>query len=276
MRTFKFYIMSSKPELVRPVAVKSQAKYVADREKRYEHQNNFISKKDAQKLTQEDIIDLKREKHNLMQEKNILKAKITRYSDLARRPNPPQSARRDNRTSSRNQIIANSLQKQIESLTQVIASKRSETHQLCTSDRAVIITELQEEAKMLYMEIIRLNEAKRATDIQYKEAQHKLQQIRTLYSESVLNEQNKMIKNLERDIDAQRERNSKIRQKILQMKDQQRDKQYISISEKIAKQIEEVKQNIREERQAIKNIDEETCRLRKEHQKSIMELQSQM
>lgn len=269
--------MTTRAELVRPFSqrvVSLGVKIPTEREKKCEREQFAAIKREKNLISQDEIMDLKREKQNLAQERNMLKAKITRFSDLAKRPNQPSTMNPRSKTQSRNAIIANSLQKQIDSLTQMIAAKRSETQQILYSDRAVQINELQEESIMLYSEIVRLQNEKKEIDSQYKEAAQQLQQIKTHYSESVLNEQHKMIKNLEKEIALQQQRNETIRHKIISMKREQNDETFISANEKTQKQIAEMKEKIRIEKQAIKQIDQETEEMRKNHAIELKKLQN--
>ena len=269
--------MSARAELVRPFSQRNitlGVKIPTDKEKKFEREQFAAIKRDKNLISQDEIIELKRERQNLIQERNMLKAKITRFSDLAKRPSQPSTTNPRSRAPSRNTIIANSLQKQIDSLTQMIAQKRTETQQIMTSDRAVQIRELQEEALMLYSEIVRLQEEKKNVDAQYKEASDQLHQIKTHYSETVINDQAKMIKNLEKEISLQQQRNDMIRHKITLLKQEQKDETFVSASDKMQRQIQNMKDKIKAERQAIKQLDIETQKLREKHTMELKKLQS--
>ncbi|EAX97549.1 hypothetical protein TVAG_006800 [Trichomonas vaginalis G3] len=253
--------MSARGELIRPFSTRqphSSARLLTDKEQRAEREQFELIKQAKEKISIEEIMELKREKQNLIQERNILRAKITRFADLAKRTNSNGSINPRNRGKSRNAIIANTLQNQIDSLTRQIAQKRSETQQLMFSDKAVEITELQEEAKMLFMEAMRLEREKKEVELQYKEAQENLERINANYSSSVIAEQSKQINQLEKEISLQRQRNEILRSKISAIKEEQKTKSYIDATEKVKNKIEEIKKKIQAEKEAIRALDQET------------------
>ena len=269
--------MSTRAELVRPFSQRNitlGVKIPTDKEKKFEREQFAAIKRDKNLITNDEILELKRERQNLIQERNLLKTKIARFADLAKRPNQPSTTNPRSRAPSRNTIIANSLQKQIDSLTQMIAQKRTETQQIMVSDRAVQIKELQEEALMLYSEVIRLQDEKKSVDNQYKNATEQLHQIKTHYSESVINDQHKTIKNLEKEISLQQQRNDMIRHKITLLKQEQKDDSFVSAADKMQRQIQNMKDKIKAEKEAIRRLDDETQKLRANHTMELKRLQA--
>lgn len=267
--------MSARGELIRPFSSRqpySSTRLLSDKEQRAEREQFELIKQAKDKISVEEIMELKREKQNLIQERNMLRAKITRFSDLAKKSNSNVTVNPRNRGKSRNTMIANSLQRQIDSLTQQIAQRRSETQQLIISDKAVEITELQEEAKMLYMESMRLEREKKEVENEYREAQLTLEKINANYSSAVISEQAKQIKNLEKEISLQRQRNEILRTKISAIKEEQKDKAYIDATEKVKQKIEEVKKKIQMEREEMRKLDEETNLFKIAHKERMEKL----
>ena len=148
---------SARPELIRPFSHKNPPNSARAPEDRsmYAARNQFTAiKRSSENITTDDIVNLKREKQNLLQERTLLKAKLARFADINRHP----------KDAGRNQQIANSLERQVRTLEQLTASKRAEIAQLIYSDRAAVITELQEESKMLHLELMRLKKTKQETE----------------------------------------------------------------------------------------------------------------
>ena len=77
----------------------------------------------------EEVNILKREKHNLIQEKSLLKAKITRLIDITKHPN---------RYTPRQNSDQNALEKEYKQVEQLSAYKRAEIASLNASDLAYL------------------------------------------------------------------------------------------------------------------------------------------
>lgn len=262
--------MSARPEVVRPFSGKngaSSARSHNDRDGLYTARNQFTAIKNSREsLTTDDIVNLKREKQNLLHERTILKAKLARYANFNRHSKAP----------GRNQQIANSLERQVRTLEQLTAAKRAEIAQLIYSDRAAVITELQEESKMLHLELMRLRKAKQDTEYDLNEISAQLEEACQKYSPAVLNKQHKVIKGLEKEIANQRSRNEKIREKVDQMRREQEENGYQDQNEKVQKTIEALKQKIKREQQEIAAIDKQMAQMKDEHAREMQELQSQL
>lgn len=260
---------TARPELVRPFTTKNapnSARYSDDRQM-YSARNQFTQIKNSKdQLTSDDIVNLKREKQNLIQERSILKAKIARFSNITHKPKAP----------GRNQQIANSLEKQVHTLEQLTAAKRAEIAQLIYSDHAAVITELQEESKMLHLELMRLQRNKRETELELKDISAQLEDACQKYSPAVLNRQHRTIKNLEKEISAQRKRNDLLKAKLDAMKQEQSQNKYQDVNDKIQKSIDSLKAKIRAEQQQISEIDQQIAGLKDQHAREMLELQSQL
>ena len=114
---------SARPELIRPFSHKNPPNSARAPEYRsmYAARNQFTAiKRSSENITTDDIVNLKREKQNLLQERTLLKAKLARFADINRHP----------KDAGRNQQIANSLERQVRTLEQLTASKRAEIAQL--------------------------------------------------------------------------------------------------------------------------------------------------
>ena len=261
--------MSQRPEVFRPLGRRktpNSARVRRDTEGLYSARSQFTAIKNSREsLTTDDIVNLKREKQNLLHERSILKAKLARYANFNRHSKAP----------GRNQQIANSLERQVKTLEQLTAAKRAEIAQLIYADRAAVITELQEESKMLHLELMRLRKAKKETEAELDEISHQLEDSCTRYSPEVLSRQHQTIKGLEKEIAQQRARNDKIREKVETMRQEREDKEKGANSE-IQKQIDDLKAKIRKEQQEIQAIDKQMEQMKEEHAREMQELQAQV
>ena len=197
----------------------------------------------------------------------MLKAKLTRFNEINKKGGS---------TKGKSQQVTNSLEKQARTIEQLTKAKRAEIAQLVYSDRAAVITELQEESKMLHCEILRLRKTKQETDDELKRVSNELEDTCAKYSPEVLNRQQKTIRTLQKGIAAQQQRNDKLRQKIEQMKKEQENEEEDEENAEMQKQINDLKKKIRQERQNIQKLDEEIARINEEHDNEMQELQNQM
>jgi chromosome segregation ATPase len=231
----------------------------------YTARSQFAAIKNSQEsLTTDDIVNLKREKQNLIRERTLLKAKLARYASFNRHPKPP----------GRNQQIANSLEREVHKLEQLTAAKRAEIAQLIYSDRAAVITELQEESKMLHLELMRLKKSKQESETDLRGLAAEYDEACQKYSPAVLSRQHAQIANLEQMIAAQKEKNDAVRAKIAAMKEEQDgDAQQ---AEKVQRRTEELQARIRHEQQEIAAIDRQMQQMREEHAREMQRLQAQV
>jgi hypothetical protein len=231
----------------------------------YSARSQFTAiKKSQEALTTDDIVNLKREKQNLIHERTLLKAKLARYASFNHHPKPP----------GRNQQIANSLEREVHKLEQLTSAKRAEIAQLIYSDRAAVITELQEESKMLHLELMRLKKSKQESESDLRGLAAEYDEACQKYAPTVLSRQQEQITKLEQMIAAQKEKNEMVRAKISAIKEEQEgeDEQ----AEKIQRKIEEMQGKIKHEQQEIAAIDRQMQQMREEHAREMQRLQAQV
>ncbi|OHT13961.1 hypothetical protein TRFO_15728 [Tritrichomonas foetus] len=258
--------MNGKPEVVRPFSSRNPPNSARQNDM-YAARNQMNAIKNSREpITIDEIISLKREKQNLTQERYILKAKIARFSDATKRPNPP----------NRNIQIANSLEKQVKTLEQLVAAKKQEIADLIYSDRAALVTELQEESKMLHLESNRLKKLKQDTEAELKKLSLELEEACEKYSPQVLNRQGKAIRGVEKEIEMQKARNDKIQKKIDDAIKAQEEQKLQEKHENLQKQIDSLKQKIRQEQNEINGLDRQMRELQENHTNEILEYQSRL
>jgi uncharacterized coiled-coil DUF342 family protein len=208
-------------------------------------------------------VNLKREKQNLIREQTLLKAKLARYASFNRHPKPP----------ARNQLIADCLEREIDKLEQLAGAKRGEIAQLIYSDRAAVITELQEESKMLHLELMRLKKSKHETDTDLRVLAAEYDQACQKYSPAVLSRQHAQIANLEQMIAAEKEKTETVRAKIAALNEEHEEED--PEADKVQGKVDELQGKIKQEQQAIAAIDRQMRQMREEHAREMQRLQGQ-
>jgi hypothetical protein len=215
----------------------------------------------------EEVGILKREKHNLIQEKSLLKAKITRLIDITKHPN---------RYSARQNTDQNSLEREYRQVEQLSAYKRAEIASLNASDLAAIVNELQEECLMLHMELIRVKSEKNKTDQELKQVSKQLQEAKAQFHPDLERKQKRIIHELEKQISEQKIRNGKIKAKLEDKENEMLDNKQDEASLIIQKTIQDLEQKIRNEQDEIQRIEEEMKQMDEEKNKEINDLQQQL
>lgn len=255
----------SRPEVVRPFSGRKPMS--ARSNDMYSARNQFNAVRNSREpITIEDIISLKREKQNLTQERYLLKAKLARFSDASRRPNPP----------NRNIQISNSLEKEIKTLETLMSAKKEEINELIYSDRASMVTELQEESKMLTLESQRLKKVKVDTEAELKRLSMQLEEACEKYSPQVLSNQNRIIKQLEKKIKQQTDRNNEIQKNIDDTKRQFEEQNLQQKHDELEKRISDLRQQIKQVQDDMKGMDNEMKSLEATHANDMLEYQSKM
>lgn len=225
----------------------------------------FFSPEDAP--TVEEVGILKRELHNLEQEKSLLKAKIKRLVDITRRPET---------YAAHPSTDPNSLEKEYRQVEQLSAAKRAEIASLNTSDLAAVINELQEECLMLHMELARVVAEKKNTDIELKTVTKQLQEAKAQFHPDLEKKQKKIIRELERQITEQKLRNGKIRQKLDDKENEIMTHKQDEAHLIIIKTIEDLENRIRKEQNDINAIKDDMDRFDSESKQEIAKLRQQL
>lgn len=204
-------------------------------------------KRQKEPPTSESIYNLKVEKQRLIEERDLLKVKINRYTEKSRtRPAPVRNAQ-----------IKKSLERQIKSLEEMVKGKKEELQSILTSDKAAQITEYQEELKILFLEIQRLRGAKREAENELKEADTRVQHINQQYSDEALLKLRRVIKALEKEIMKQTNRNERLRTDLDILSQQQQERENSAENCKLIDQIAEIRKQIKQEKEAIEKLQKE-------------------
>jgi uncharacterized protein YnzC (UPF0291/DUF896 family) len=207
-------------------------------------------------------VNLKREKQTLIRQRTLLTAKLARFASFNHHPKPP----------GRNQLIAHSLSTEVQTLEQLTAMKREEIARLIYSDRAALITELQEESKMLHLEVSRLTKVKQDTEVEVRELAARLEHVTQKCSAAAFARQQKQIKDLQRAIVIQREKNEEVLQAVAA---RQTEEEVSEENEKRQQKIDQLRAQVEREQQEIAAIDEQIGRMREDHAKEMQRIRSQ-
>jgi uncharacterized sporulation protein YeaH/YhbH (DUF444 family) len=213
-------------------------------------------------VTRDDIVNLKREKQNLIREGVLLRAKLGRYAASNRHVKPP----------GRNQQIANSLEREVGKLTELAASKRAQIAKLVYSDRAATITELQEESKMLYLELLRLRRVAQEAKAGLRQISAQRQHAAEKCSPAAVARQEAQIRSLERDLAVQRSTNDAIREKIAAQELDESEQESATTRQTIKR----LREQVRKEQHEISALDREMARMRADHAAEMQQIRAQI
>ena len=215
----------------------------------------------------EEVNILKREKHNLIQEKSLLKAKITRLIDITKHPNKYNPKQNSDQ---------NSLEKEYKQVEQLSAYKRAEIASLNCSDLAAIVNELQEECLMYHMELIRVKQEKSQTDQELKQVTKQLQEAKIQFHPDLEKKQKRIIRELEKQITEQKLRNGKIKAKLDDKENEILDNKQDEATLIVQKTIQDLQQKIIDSQNEIQRIDDEMRQLEEEKNQEISDLQREL
>lgn len=217
--------------------------------------------------TSEEIGILKREKHNLIQEKSLLKAKISRLIDITKHPE---------RYSSKANSDQNSLEREYRQVEQLSAAKRTEIATLNASDLAAIVNELQEECLMLHMELIRVKAEKNKADCDLRAVTRQLQDAKTNFHPDLERKQKRILRDLDKQVTEQRVRNNKIKAKLDDKEQERMEHGNDSTQNFINQSVIQLEAKIKQEQREIKALEEDIKELDETKQKEIEELKRQL
>jgi chromosome segregation ATPase len=209
-------------------------------------------------LTPEDLVNLKREKQNLIHERTILKAKLARHASYNRHPT----------TDGRTESILSALEREVCELEQQNAGKRAEIARLLRSDESAVVSELREESKMLHLELLRIRRERQTIDAELKEVTRELDVACEKFSPTVYENQQKMIAKLEREVAEQRNKNAAAKETLVSIRQDRETR--AEEAQRAQESLADLKAQIRWEHNQIAALNQEMERMRAEH-REVME-----
>ena len=153
-----------KPSFIKPESRKKQS---------FASRKQFIEVlRTKNTITIEELTKLKNKRNILEQQRRELVAKVGRYNNL--KVHKP--------TDSQNRQIANSVEEQIISYRDLIAERKRQIEEIRNSDLTSNIIEIQEETKVLHLELVRLKDIKERNTSELSSAEEKYKKFQILYS----------------------------------------------------------------------------------------------
>jgi chromosome segregation ATPase len=194
-------------------------------------------------VTKEEIEELKRQKHSLLDERKQLRTKVARMEVQNKRGGNP---------TSRNKQLETQLQKQQRGLEQLLAEQQKHLETLRGSDRATLCLELQEEAKILLQEQLRLDDVRIAQESELELTQRNLDDLLESDGPEVLVQQKEKIQQLQEKIQVYKHANRKLHAKIRFLNQQKAAANQSEISQRA----EELEQQIQKVRDALLKLEQ--------------------
>lgn len=196
--------MSEYIRLIRPFTARDS--YMVRKRYNFEQtpRQNFASFPKDCDISVNEILLLKQEEQDMLQEISLLKAKVTKQRKIGKKLTEEE--------------VLNSLETRIAQVEQTITSKRTDISNMLYSDTAAQMSELQCESKVLECEIRRLMEYRKDLERKCREIRQELDVQEKNYSYKKLETVLKQSKKLSREISATRRSNTIIQRKLKRMK----------------------------------------------------------
>lgn len=228
--------------------------------------NQGVSRIRATRVTKEDINDLKIEKQRLIEERQQLKAKIVRLET---------QSKRSARTGTTNQNLLTQLDREYKSVEHLIMQQRAQINELLRSDNAAERQELQEEAKIIYQERLRLHDLQIQQQIDLNQAKKELDDLLSSDGPAVFEKQARKINELEEKLRKYEKANKKLSEKIKKLK-QEKKLQEESQSGAISIRANQLKSQIREVEQKTEEIEAKIKESKQKHEEVMKQIRQSL
>lgn len=208
----------------------------------YSSRTRFLKMQmESKDITYEEILDLKKKKAFLEAELRNMTAKLSRSTN-------PRNQTVQTKT---NNLYMESLQKQVHSMNYIIKEKKQDIQKLEKSDLAASIAELEEETRIFFLEIDRLEKEKkdRARDLAL--VAQKADVLLNQYSDENMQKMLASINSLKRQIEMERKQNAELESKLKQIKDNNKFIEKTQGHPDLQQQIKDLQQQIRAKQQKI-------------------------
>lgn len=191
-----------------------------------------------QPVTKEVIDTLKRQKMELIEERKLLKTKIARMEVQNKRVQKPQRPVKKE--------FLDHLEKEFQTLEQLIANQHRQIRELKESDDAALCQELQIDTKILYQERLRLQDFQIEQYSALQDSRQELDELLATDGPEVLRKQNHKIIQLKEKLHKYKHANKKLKAKINTLQQAKssntdNDEEIERRKQQLLKQIQEVK-----------------------------------
>jgi hypothetical protein len=216
----------------------------------------------ARPVTKEDIIELKLERQKLIEERTQLKTKIARLEV---------QSKRSARTANTNPQLLNQLDREYLSVEHMIMQQRAQINELLMSDSAAQRQELQEEAKIIYQERVRLQELQLQQQITLNDAKRELEDLLASDGPEVYERQAQRIEALEAKLKKYEHANSKLASKVKTLKAKKALEEE-SAAGAIGNRAAQIRAQIREAERATEEIEDKIAQSVEKHKEVMKSL----
>jgi vacuolar-type H+-ATPase subunit I/STV1 len=170
-------------------------------------------------VTKEEVLELTRQKQLLLDEKRHLVARIARAEDQNKHGGRPVST---------NQQLYSQRNKELRALERVIAEQQRTIAELNLSDEATLCRELEEDAKIVFQEHLRLQDLQTELQRKLAECEKRLDDLVETEGPKVIPKQCEVIKELEEKLGRYKRANRKLKKKLEGQRPQQTPEDQIS------------------------------------------------
>ena len=214
-------------------------------------------------ITKDDINELKIERQKLLDERTQLKTKIARLEV---------QSKRSARTANANPQLLTQLDREYKTVEHMIMQQRAHINELLMSDNAAQRQELQEEAKIIYQERVRLQDLQLQQQITLNEAKKELTELLASDGPAVFERQAKRIEALEEKLRKYEHANKKLAAKVKTLKAKKALEEE-SAQGAIGSRAAQIRAQIREAEKATEEIEDKIAQSIEKHKQVMKSLQ---
>ncbi|OHS96066.1 hypothetical protein TRFO_37822 [Tritrichomonas foetus] len=214
-------------------------------------------------ITKDDINELKIERQKLIDERTQLKTKIARLEV---------QSKRSARTSNANPQLLSQLDREYKTVEHLIMQQRAQINELLMSDNAAQRQELQEEAKIIFMERTRLMDMQLQQQISLNEAKKELSELLANDGPTVYEKQANRINSLEAKLKKYLSANEKLTSKVKTLKSKKALEEEAATGT-IGTRANQIRAQIRDAERATEDIEEKIAKSIQKHKEVMKSLQ---
>ena len=226
------------------------------------HQDPVAPKSRQRPVTKEDIMELKLERQKLIEERTQLKTKIARLEV---------QSKRSARTATANPQLLTQLDREYKTVEHMIMQQRAQINELLMSDNAAQRQELQEEAKIIYQERVRLQDLQLQQQITLNDAKRELTELLATDGPAVYERQQKRIEALEAKLKKYEHANKKLAAKVKSLKAKKALEEE-SASGAIGSRAAQIRAQIRDAERATEEIEDKIAKSVEKHKQVMKSL----
>lgn len=175
----------------------------------------LVVQKEKDYITIDDIVKLRNERNILLEKRRELSSKVVRLINSEKIPPPCDRAMKQ---------IAESLEKQVETLKYMIYKKKEQINAILNSDLAAIITEHQEMTKLYHLELLRLKRNKKKIEKEYSNLNSTYSSILEQYSQKQISLNQSYLRDLRKEVFSLENRLERVRNPVARLQEEEDEK----------------------------------------------------